>query len=72
MSIYEEIGETIRAIRKQKGYSQEWVALECEIEPHYLSAIERGKANPTVDTLLKIADVLQIEFRNPLVVPIWV
>ena len=72
MSIYEEIGETIRALREEKGYSREWLALEIEMEPNYLWQIENGTANPTIDALLKIADDLGIEFRNPLVVPVRV
>ena len=72
MSIYEEIGETIRALREEKGYSREWLALEIEMEPNYLKQIENGTANPTIDALLKIADGLEIEFRNPLVVPVKV
>lgn len=72
MSINEEIGETILLARKQKSYSREWVALECEITTHYLADIEQGKANPTIDMLLRIAEVLALEFRNPLVVPVLV
>ena len=72
MSIYEEIGETIRTLREEKGYSREWLALEIEMDPVYLGQIENGTANPTIDALLKIADGLGIEFRNPLVVPVRV
>ena len=72
MSIYEEIGEMIRTLREEKGYSREWLALECDINIKHLADIEHGSANPTIDALLKIADGLGLEFRNPLVVPVRV
>ena len=72
MSIYGEIGKTVRSLREEKGYSREWLALECDMDINHLAAIERGRANPTIDALLKIADGLGLEFRNPLVVPVRV
>jgi len=72
MSKYEEIGQTIIGLRKAKGHSREWLALECEISVSYLRQIETGKANPTVDELPKISDVLGIEFKNPLGVTVAV
>lgn len=72
MSIYEEIGEMVRTLREEKGISREWLALECDININHLAAIEHGSANPTIDALLKIADGLGLEFRNPLVVPVRV
>lgn len=65
MSIYEEIGETIVYLRKEKGLTQESLALECEISTSYLRLIEHGEANPTINELWKIAEVLEVELRNP-------
>ena len=65
MSIYEEIGETIVLLRKEKGITQESLALECEISTSYLRLIEHGDANPTINELWKIAEVLEVELRNP-------
>ncbi len=65
MSIYEEIGGTIVCLRKEKGFTQETLALETGISVSYLRSIEHGKANPTINELWKIAEVLEIELQNP-------
>ena len=72
MSIYQEIGETIVLIRKEKGFTQESLALETEISVSYLRLIEHGRANPTINELLKIAEVLEVELRNPFAVAVTV
>lgn len=66
MSIYDEIGESIVHIRKQRGFTQEGLALECEISISYLRLMEHGDANPTINELWRIAEVLEVELRNPL------
>ena len=66
MSIYEEIGKTIVYLRKEKGLTQENLALETGISVSYLRLIEHGRANPSINELWKIAEVLEIELRNPL------
>ena len=70
MSIYEEIGETIVYLRKDKGLTQESLALETGISVSYLRSIEHGKANPTITELWKIAEVLEVELRNPFAVAV--
>ena len=69
MSIYDEIGYTIVSLRGEKGITQEWLALECGIRISYLRRIEHGTANPTINELWRIAEVLGIELRNPFAVP---
>ena len=70
MSIYEEIGETIVYLRKEKGLTQENLALETGISVSYLRLIEHGSANPTINELWKIADVLEVDLRNPFTVTV--
>jgi len=65
MPIHDEIGDTIVLLRKQRGYTQEHLALECEISVSYLRRIEHGDANPTINELWRIAEVLDVELRNP-------
>lgn len=48
----------IRRVRVAKGISQDDLALEAEIERSYVGHLERGKKNPTVETLEKIARAL--------------
>lgn len=54
------LGARIKALRKQKGWSQERLAERVGISTQYLSNIERGKENPTLDLLLRLADSLRV------------
>jgi transcriptional regulator with XRE-family HTH domain len=58
------IGVRIKELRKHKELSQEKLADRMNISPKYLSNIERGKENPTLDTFMKIADALHIELSE--------
>lgn len=64
MSIYEEIGIAVVNLRKQKGLTQESLALECDMSVSYLRGIEHGTENPTIKALSRIADVLDVEVRD--------
>lgn len=67
------IGERIRYFRKLRGWSQEALALQAEINPAFLGHLERGLKSPTVKTLEKIAAALDISmaelFADPQPVP---
>lgn len=55
------IGLRIKNLRRAEGLSQEELAEKMGISSKYLSSIERGKENPTLDTLIKLANALKIE-----------
>lgn len=57
----EFLGRRIRALRKSKGFTQEELGAECEINYKYLGAIERGEENPSLSILQKIAKGLGVE-----------
>lgn len=57
----ELIGARIRSLREAKGLTQEKLAEVMDINSKYLSNIERGKENPTLDILIKFADALKVE-----------
>lgn len=54
------IGEVIRAFRKRKGLSQEVLSGLAGLDRTHYSKIERGLRSPTIDTLFKIAQALDI------------
>ena len=58
MKNVEAIGQTIRRLRKERGFSQETLAYESEVNRSHLSTIERGLQLPTLDTLFKLAEAL--------------
>ena len=58
------IGGRIGELRKQKGITQEELAGKMGISPKYLSSIERGKENPTLNTLINLAQSLNIQISE--------
>lgn len=55
------IAKNIKHFRLQKRLSQEQLALQAGIDRTYVSGLERGVRNPSVDLLDKIAKVLSIK-----------
>ena len=54
-------GAHIRSLRLERGLSQEEVAHSAGIHVTYLSGIERGKRNPSLKNLRKLAGALGVE-----------
>lgn len=46
-----QVGRRVREVRKSKGLSQETLAEHCGVSSLYISKIERGTANATLDLL---------------------
>lgn len=55
----ETLAENVKAARKVLNLSQEALALETEIDRTYISGIERGKRNPSLTLIVKLAERLQ-------------
>jgi transcriptional regulator with XRE-family HTH domain len=55
------VGERIRSLRKERGWSQEELGEKADLHHTYVGAVERGEKNASIDTLDKIADALGIE-----------
>jgi transcriptional regulator with XRE-family HTH domain len=58
------IGANIRAARKEKEWSQEKLGVRAKMDSTYLSELERGKVNVSIDTLMKIAKAMRIPFSE--------
>ncbi|MGI5059207.1 cupin domain-containing protein [Treponema pectinovorum] len=56
-------GEKIRAVRERKGLTLKAVALDAGVSESLVSQIERNKVSPAIDTLLTLADVLDINLE---------
>lgn len=54
MSIFMEFGQLVRKSRQSKHITQETLAELCELSTRHVSSIETGKANPKLDTALKL------------------
>jgi transcriptional regulator with XRE-family HTH domain len=53
--------------RERQGISQYELAPKAGLSASTLSVIERGLRNPTLDTLLRIAEVLEVELGELLI-----
>lgn len=58
------IGKNIRQIRKSKNMSINKLSKISGVSLGFLSDIENGKTNPSLDTLEKIAIGLQVEMKD--------
>ncbi len=56
--IRQKLAEEIKALRAEKGLSQESLALDADVDRSYVSHLERGVANPTIEILQRIAGAL--------------
>ncbi len=53
-----KFSQKLKAIRQERGLSQEGLALLCNIDRTYVGRIENLKRNPSLEILAKIADGL--------------
>lgn len=58
------IAKNVRTYREIKKISHEELAWQCGIDRTYISKIERGIANPSIQILHKISVVLSIELHS--------
>ena len=60
MDVKVEYGKKVREIRKDRGISQEKLAELAELDRTYVSEIENGKRNVSIETMYKIGEALKI------------
>ncbi len=56
-------GEKLRTVREHKGYTLKVVAQKAGVSESLVSQIERNHVSPAIDTLLALADVLDINLE---------
>ena len=61
MDIRARLGRNVRRLREERGWSQEDYADRAGIHRTYVSDIERGRRNPTVTVVEKLAQPLEVE-----------
>lgn len=64
MEIKKLMGLRIKELRRSKEMSQEALSERMGISAKYLSSIERGRENPTLDTLINLAQALGIDISE--------
>ncbi|KAB2783175.1 MULTISPECIES: helix-turn-helix domain-containing protein [Brucella] len=69
MDVRERVGWNLRRLRVEKGISQDHLAFAAEVERAYVGHLERGKKNPTIVTLHKLATVLDCDVSELFAIP---
>lgn len=64
MDIKQEFGKRLNRLRKEKKMSQEHLAELSELNRPYISAIEQGKRNVSIEVIEKLAQALEIEIKT--------
>ena len=64
MDVRERVGLNLQRLRREKGLSQEELSGRSGVHQTYLSGVERGKRNPTVTVLDKIARALEADIGD--------
>ena len=57
---YQDFGERVRKKRQQRGWTQEMLAKELGVSTSFVGHIERGSRKASLETLVQIANVLQV------------
>lgn len=60
MDIRLQFGARLRALRLEKGKTQEALAFEAGFNVGYLSDLERGKNHPTLEKILSLSRALDV------------
>ena len=52
------LGDNVRRHRQRKSLTQEKLAASADLDPTYISGIERGVRNPSILSVVRIANAL--------------
>lgn len=59
-----ELGKRIVMLREKKGWSQSDLARACNKDRQAIEKLENGKVNPTLYTLLEVANALEVSLST--------
>lgn len=58
------VGRNVRRLREQRGMTQEQLAFEAQIDLTYVGGIERGRRNPSLMVMARLAEALGAELKE--------
>jgi transcriptional regulator with XRE-family HTH domain len=58
------LGKNVRRLRQQRDMTQEQLAFDAEIDLTYLGGIERGRRNPSLLVMARIAEALSVPLQK--------
>lgn len=59
-SIQRVMGDNVRRLRERRGWTQDQLATRSDLHVTYISGIERGRRNVTIDVVARVADALKV------------
>ena len=65
--LLQALGQRIRELRAEQGYSQESFADKCGVHRTFMGTVERGESNLSFSNLAKIARALNLPLAEMLV-----
>lgn len=69
MDLPKILGRNVREARIRRGLSQEALALEADFKRSYISDMERGKRNPSIKAIARLAIALEVLPRDLVEIP---
>lgn len=64
MDVRVRVGLNVQALRRQRGLSQEELAHQADLHQTYLSGVERGRRNPSLLVLARLAVALGADVED--------
>lgn len=58
------LARNLRALRAERNWSQEDLALEAELHRTFVAHVERGKRNISIDNIEKLAKALRVQLHQ--------
>lgn len=57
-------GKAVRALREERGYSQEELAERAGLHRNYVGGVERGERNVALENIVKLAGALSVRTHD--------
>jgi transcriptional regulator with XRE-family HTH domain len=57
-------GKAVRALREERGYSQEELAERAGLHRNYVGGVERGERNVALENIVKLAGALSVRTKD--------
>ena len=64
IELLKKVGDRIRKLRLEAGFSQEKLSFECNLDRTYVGSVERGERNIAIKNLYKLSKVLNISISE--------